>query len=201
MTLKYLVETYGYWAIWVGTFLEGETILVLGGFAAHRGYLSLPWVMVAAFTGSLLGDQFFFYLGRRHSQAFLRLRPAWRTRIDKADRLFARVRTPLVLGFRFLYGLRAVLPFMFGMSSIPTRQFMVFNLIGAAIWAVAVGLGGYFFGELLTMILGELKHFELCILAGMAGVGLIIWLVHLYRFRKNKANELERPSPNRGPDA
>jgi membrane protein DedA with SNARE-associated domain len=37
MGLESLINTYGYLAILVGTLLEGETILVLGGFAAHRG--------------------------------------------------------------------------------------------------------------------------------------------------------------------
>jgi len=60
MTLESIVDTYGYVAVLLGTFLEGETILVLGGFAAHRGYLALPWVIVAAFFGSLCGDQLFF---------------------------------------------------------------------------------------------------------------------------------------------
>ena len=48
-----LIQSYGYWAILAGTFLEGETILVLAGFAAHLGYLQLPWVILAAFAGSL----------------------------------------------------------------------------------------------------------------------------------------------------
>ena len=44
MTLESLIDTYGYLAILVGTFFEGETILVLGGLAAYREYLGLPWV-------------------------------------------------------------------------------------------------------------------------------------------------------------
>ena len=75
MTLESLVDAYGYVAVLVGTFLEGETILILGGFAAHRGYMALPWVILAAFIGSLCGDQLFFFLGRWHSQAILSKRP------------------------------------------------------------------------------------------------------------------------------
>ena len=37
VTLQSFVDTYGYMAIMVGTFFEGETILVLGGFMPHRG--------------------------------------------------------------------------------------------------------------------------------------------------------------------
>jgi membrane protein DedA with SNARE-associated domain len=48
----------------VGAFFEGETIVVLGGFAAHRGDLVLPGVIAGAFAGSLAGDQFAYFLGR-----------------------------------------------------------------------------------------------------------------------------------------
>ena len=71
-----MIQKNGYLSILIGTFLEGETILVLGGLAAHRGYLSLAGVIMAAFIGSLCGDQLFFYLGRRHSQAVLARRPS-----------------------------------------------------------------------------------------------------------------------------
>jgi len=43
MDLQSFIENYGYAAILIGTFLEGETILVLAGLAAHQGYLVLPW--------------------------------------------------------------------------------------------------------------------------------------------------------------
>ena len=50
-------------AVILGTFLEGETILVLAGLAAHQGYLSLSGIILAAFAGSLCGDQLFFFWG------------------------------------------------------------------------------------------------------------------------------------------
>ena len=60
MDLQNTIETYRYAAILIGTFLEGETILVLAGLAAHQGYLMLTGVILAAFFGSLCGDQLFF---------------------------------------------------------------------------------------------------------------------------------------------
>ncbi|HXZ36549.1 MAG TPA: hypothetical protein VEL68_11070 [Thermodesulfobacteriota bacterium] len=44
MELEGLRGTYGHWAILVGTFLEGETILILGRFATSRGKVALPSV-------------------------------------------------------------------------------------------------------------------------------------------------------------
>jgi membrane protein DedA with SNARE-associated domain len=78
MDLQNIIETCGYAAILIGTFLQRETILVLAGRAAHQGYLMLTGAILAAFFGSLCGDQLFFYLGRKHSQAVLSRRPAWK---------------------------------------------------------------------------------------------------------------------------
>ena len=71
MSPQQLITDYGYAAVAIGTFLEGETILALGGFAAHRGYLSLPWVVVCGFVGNLLGDQLYYYIGRWKGDALL----------------------------------------------------------------------------------------------------------------------------------
>ena len=75
MTFQPSLEAYGYLAILIGSFIEGETILVPGGVAAQRGYLQLPWVILFAFLGSLSGDQLFFHLGRLHSQQILSKHP------------------------------------------------------------------------------------------------------------------------------
>jgi membrane protein DedA with SNARE-associated domain len=184
--LEHLIETYGYWAVLIGTFLEGETILVLAGFAAHQGYLQLPGVMLAACIGSLAGDQLLFYLGRRHSDFVLRRRPAWKQRFTKVEQKLMRHRNLFLISFRFLYGLRTVTPFMVGMSSVPTLVFVFLNAFSALLWAVAIGSGGYLFGRALELVLGKIKSYEIIVGAGLALAGLLIWLIHGIRRRRNK---------------
>ena len=60
-----IIIRYGHLAIFVGCLLEGETILVRGALAAFRGYLDLERVILVAVIGSFIGDQLYFYLGRR----------------------------------------------------------------------------------------------------------------------------------------
>ena len=50
-SLPQLVADYGYLAVFVGTLLEGEAVLMLAGYAAHRSYLSLPAKEQAKYTG------------------------------------------------------------------------------------------------------------------------------------------------------
>ena len=56
MTLIEFVAAYGYLAVLLGTLLEGETVLLLAGFAAHQGHLAIHWVLLIAFIGGTLGD-------------------------------------------------------------------------------------------------------------------------------------------------
>ena len=185
--MESLIENYGYLAILIGTFLEGETILVLGGFTAHQGYLALPWVILAAFASSLCGDQLFFYLGRKHSQAVLSRRPSWKSKAKKVHKMMNQYQTPMILSFRFLYGLRTVAPFVIGMSPVSVKKFIFLNSAGALVWAVAVGSGGYLFGHAVESIIGKVKLYEIYIMGSVAIVGLLIWIFHFYRRRKRPA--------------
>jgi membrane protein DedA with SNARE-associated domain len=186
ISIQSFIDTYGYVAILVGSFLEGETILVLGGLAAHSGYLDLSFVILAAFIGSLCGDQLFFFLGRWHSDAFLKRRPSWSARVAKAQKLLDRFRTPIILGFRFFYGLRTVTPFVIGMSAVPTVRFVFLNAVGALIWAIAVGTGGYLFGNALEILIGNIKHHEIRVFGVIAALGAVIWIIHIVRRKRDR---------------
>ena len=178
-----LIARYGYLAILIGTFLEGETILVLGGFAAHRGMLHLPGVMLAAFVGSLCSDMLFFVLGRSRGERWLARRPSWRPGVERVQTLMERYDTLLILSFRFLYGLRNVTPFALGMSSVSTAKFAVLNVVGAAVWAVSVALLGWFVGDAAKQMLGHLERYELRIAAAIIAVGFCFWLYRRLQLR------------------
>jgi len=180
------IEQFGYLAVFVGTFLEGETILALAGFAAHGGYLHLPQVIVAAFLGSLSGDQLFFYLGMRHSDFILNRRPGWRRRLDRAAGLIRHHQILIILGFRFLYGLRTVTPFALGMSRVPLRLFIPLNIVSACVWSVAVGCAGYLFGQALEVFLGDLRRYEALIFVIVIGTALPVWGIRLFRMSRKK---------------
>ena len=176
--MEALIAHYGYLAILIGTLLEGETILVLGGFAAHRGLLSLPGVMGAALVGSMCSDQLFFFVGRRHGGTWLARRPSWQPGVQRVRGLLDRYNTALILTFRFLYGLRNITPFALGMSAVSTPRFIVLNAVGAAIWSVAISLLGWFVGEAAERMLGHLKRYERGIAAAIIAVGAALWIWH-----------------------
>lgn len=186
MDLAALLQQYGYWLLFVGTFLEGETIMLLGGMVAHLGHLSIGQVIVFGFLGSLFGDQLYFVLGRRHGNALLVRFPTWR---PLARQVFAKLeqhQTLFIIGFRFLYGLRTVSPFAIGMTNVSRIRYTFLNAIGAAIWAIALGTAGYVFGKAAERVVGDLKRYEMALLFGTAGLAFIVWVIYLFGRQRHK---------------
>lgn len=145
---SHALATYGALAVLLGTFLEGESILVAGAIAARQGYLPLHQVLLAALAGSFLGDQLYFFMGRSWGRAWLAPRPKMRARVHRVHRLLARHDALFILGFRFLYGLRTVSPFVLGTSDVLVARFVPLNFCGALIWSLTVGGLGFVLGDI-----------------------------------------------------
>jgi membrane protein DedA with SNARE-associated domain len=186
VTLEAVVQQYGPWAVLVGTFLEGETVLLLAAFAARSGYLSLEAIAPAAFAGALLGDQLFFYLGRLRGPALLTRHPAWEPRVARARRIVQRHERWVVLGFRFLYGLRTTLPFALGMGGLPRQRFLALNALSVAVWvSVIIGLG-YGLGSAAEQVFSSVARYEGAALGAIAVVAALAWLAHELRSRAER---------------
>ncbi|MFC2972910.1 DedA family protein [Azotobacter bryophylli] len=181
MSLMQLVAEYGYLAVFLGALLEGETVLVLAGYAAHQGYLSLPLVVVTALCAGALGDQGFFLVGRRYGTALLQRYPKLEAGAQRVDRMLVRFQTPVILGIRFMYGLRVAGPIALGMSAVPTWRFVLFNLIGAAIWAPLVVGTGYLFGQTLEWVFADIRRYEEAAVLTIVGVAVAFALFRRLR--------------------
>ena len=180
MSFTQLVTDYGYLAVFVGCFLEGETILVLAGFAAHQGPLSLPVVLAIAFVAGTLGDQVFFWIGRAWGPSLLVRFPGFDERARRVTELLHRYHAPVIAGIRFMYGLRIVGPIVIGGAGIAPWRFAVFNILGAAIWAPLVGGLGYLFGHTLESLLGDLERFEQFGLVAIVIAAVAVALLRAY---------------------
>jgi len=170
-----LIAQYGYLAVAVGCLLEGETLLALAGFAAHSGHLGLPQVIVIAAVAGFAGDQFFFWLGRRHGGEVLRRWPSVAAQAGRVHALIERYHEWVIVGVRFAYGLRIAGPILIGTSAVPAWRFALFNAIGAAIWAPLIALSGWFLGHMVEALLGDLRRIEHWLLLALACLGVAVW--------------------------
>ena len=178
MIPEILLQKFGYLAVFVGTFLEGETILVMAGFFAERGHLQLLVVMFCAFSGAFTGHVFWFWLGRTQGVKLLDRFPKMKQHFGRGIRLFERYGAPAIFITQWLYGLRVTCAVIIGISRIRTLTFLVYEAITCMIWAAIIAGAGYYFGQAVERILGRAAHIEMWGLASLLVIAIVIWVWH-----------------------
>ena len=163
-TIDDLLSTYGYVAVFlivgaesVGVPLPGETTLILAAlYTGATHHLNIAGVILAATLGAIIGDNVGYLLGRVGGYRLLR-RYGHHIRIDehrlKIGRyLFDRHGGKVVFFGRFVSILRTYAAFLAGMLKMAWPRFLVFNAAGGVVWALAYGLGFYYFGSVLKSV-------------------------------------------------
>ncbi|MBF0164131.1 MAG: DedA family protein [Magnetococcales bacterium] len=172
------LRDYGYVVLFIGTFLEGETMVLVAGYLAKAGVLDLNWVILSSFAGTYLGDQTAFFIGRRWGHLLVKRTnsESWKQRTERVMYLLDRYNTWFIMGFRFIYGVRNVTPFALGASPIPAIRFMALNFVAAFVWATSFGYGGYIFGHAMEGFLDQIKHYQIYFFGGLGLLLIGIWV-------------------------
>src|SRR5436305_2327652 len=184
MSPELLLQKFGYLAVFVGTFLEGETILVLAGFFAERRYLHLPLVIACAAGGAYVGHVFWFWLGRTQGVRLLDRFPRMKKHFGKGIRIFERYGAPAIFITQWLYGLRITCAVIIGLSRISTLKFLVYEAITCVVWAIIIASAGFIFGTAVERLLGRAAHIERYGLIALLVIGLGVWLYHQRKERR-----------------
>lgn len=189
-----LLRRYGYLVILIWTFFEGETIVIVAGALSVRVGLE-PWLIaLCAFVGSFLSDQLMFSLGKYKGKAVLNYFPGLAKNTDRAARLLKKYDTILILGFRFVYGVRNVTPILLGISQVSHLKFFTLNLIGALIWAASFTAGGYYLREAFLTIMYQVGHIAAYVIAGVIVLALVLifWRKRAAARKEKKAARSEK---------
>ena len=158
-------------AAFVGLAIPGETAMLLGGFLAFQGRVSLPVMMAAGAVGAIVGDSIGYQIGRVFGEPLKRSRLGRRVGEGRWARGEAYLRDKgghaVFLG-RFVGLLRALVPALAGMARMPYRTFLPWNAAGGVIWGPGFVLLGYLAG-------GSWRQVER--VAGRASLLLVVLVV------------------------
>ncbi|MGC2072676.1 MAG: DedA family protein [Pseudolabrys sp.] len=157
--LAHLIQTYSYWAIGgivalesMGFPLPGETVLVAAAIYAGTTHdLEILFVIVAAATGSVLGNIVGFWIGREGGYRLL-LRYGHYVRLTErkiklGQYLFLRHGGKIVFFSRFVAVLRAVAALLAGANRMNWSRFLLANAASGVVWATLYGVGAYYLGK------------------------------------------------------
>ena len=184
----YLAQ-YGYIAIVVGTFFEGETTVLLGGIFSRLQYMELHRVMLWAFMGTILGDYTFFFLGKSLGRNVIDKFDFLRSRIPLANKIILRYGNFILFLIRFFVGVRGIILLLLGCTDIKKRTFFLYSTLSALLWSVAVSLIGFLFGEVVYIFAHDIRKYELYIIPAVltAVAALILTYRHIMKEREEKS--------------
>jgi membrane protein DedA with SNARE-associated domain len=173
------IARYGYIAIVIGTFFEGETTVLLGGIFSKLQYMELGHVMAWAFLGTFAGDCTFFFLGKVFGRNIIDRHESLRSKIPLANGIIKRYGNFIIFLGRFFVGVRGIMLLLLGCTDIKKRTFFLYSIISAALWSIVVSSTGYLFANVVYIFVHDIKRYEKFIIPAI--VIIIAIFIFVYR--------------------
>jgi len=201
--LTHLLSAYGYWAVLIFVAIEstgipfpGETMLIIAAiYAGTTHHLAIPFVIVAAAVGAILGDNLGFWVGREGGYRLLRRYGRYirleEHRLKLGQYLFRQHGGKVVFFGRFVAVLRAWAAFLAGTNRMPWPRFLAFNAAGGIVWATLYGLGGYALGDNVHRLTGPVG----IVAVALGALAIVAAIVYLRRNEERLQEEAERALP------
>ncbi len=161
----------------IGTFFEGETAILVASSLIYQGLFEIPHTVFFGFAGSFVSDWLYFIIGKVNGKYFVSRRPDLQKKVLPVQRFFEKHHVQVLLTYRFLYGLRVLIPLMIGMSKIPPKKFLFFSIVSGLLWAGIVSSLGYSIGRFLDLETSVFEQNVVYIVAGFAAFGVTIGLL------------------------
>ncbi len=185
-SVQNIIATYGYYAVFFFACIEGEVALLTAGFLCKYGYLSLPYVILTAFLGTVIFEQFVYSTGRAYGKKIIKKFPSFENKARRAMAFLRKYNTAFILMYRFIYGIRNISPLVIGMARVPKWRYLILNVIASAIWASSVAPLGYLFANILEETSSGMQIFQKLLFVIFLGTALSFIAAYYLRQRNKK---------------
>ncbi len=135
----------------IAPFLPGDSLLFAAGALAGAGSLNIIILMPVLLLAAIAGDSLNYWIGSRLGEAAFANK---RSRVFKPEYLkkthafYEKYGGKTIIIARFVPIVRTFAPFAAGVARMRYRDFLVYNVIGAALWVTGITLAGYIFGQI-----------------------------------------------------
>jgi membrane-associated protein len=167
-------------SVFIGLVIPGDVILALGGVYASQGRMSLGAVILIGTLAAIVGESTGYWLGRRYGMRLVRRLPLIRRLqplLERSREYFAKHGGQTVAVGRYATAAGAFIPFTAGIAHMPYRRFLLFDVPAIVVWAVAISVFGYVFGQNLELVDKVLSRFGYAVLGLVAAwfLGRFLW--------------------------
>ncbi|AEB28223.1 DedA family protein [Francisella hispaniensis] len=142
-----LLIDWGYLAIMLGVFIEGEIFLIMVGIATATTLFSYPLAILAATFAAILHDNGLFIFSKFMGKKIFEKKASWYYKAQKSLEILDKYESLAILSIRFLYGLRTITLLVVGLSKVNRIKFICLDSISSFVWSIIYISLGYLFGN------------------------------------------------------
>lgn len=170
----------------IGFFLPGDSLLFTAGFLTSAGYVpvNIHVLVMILFVAAALGDSVGYMFGHRVGRKLFN-RPNSilfrQENVQKASEFYEKHGGKTIIIARFIPAVRTFAPIIAGVAKMRYRTFLMYNIIGALLWAVGLTYLGYFAGNFFHSIGIEIDQVLLPLLALIIFVSILPAIIHLLK--------------------
>ena len=170
----------------IGFFLPGDTLLFTTGLLVQAGKINIDihLLVLILFAAAVLGDSVGYAFGNKVGRK-LYDRPNSRlfkkSHLEAAEKFYAKYGGKTILFARFIPAIRTFAPIVAGASKMRYRTFLMFNIVGAFIWAVCITYLGYLLGTQFERMGIGIDHILLPVVGIILFISVLPAIIHLIR--------------------
>ena len=164
--MESIIQDWGYLALALYSFGGGMLGLAVASVFAFTGELNIYYVILIAFISNFVGDQFLFFIARNNKEQAKQMMSKHEKKIQIAHNMMEKYGWLTIIFQKYIYGIKTLIPLIIGITDYNKSKFMIFNFIGAIIWAVVVGSTAYYMGQIFLDTLTEFKNYGIALLIG-----------------------------------
>jgi len=175
--LESIIHDWGYLALAMYSFGGGMLGLAVAAVFAFTGELNIYYVIAIAFISNFVGDQFLFIVARNNKEQAQEMMKKHEKKIQIAHNMMDKYGWLTIIFQKYIYGIKTLIPLIIGITKYDKTKFMIFNLLGAAIWSLIVGLAAYYMGQIFLDSLEEYKNY---------GIAILVIIIVIITYKLNK---------------
>ncbi|MBI3954437.1 VTT domain-containing protein [Candidatus Collierbacteria bacterium] len=167
----------------IGFFLPGDSLLFTAGFLASQGVFNEWALWLGSIIAAVTGDAIGYWFGHRWGRGLFKKEDSLLFHKDnllKAEKFYEEHGKKTIIIARFLPVIRTFAPIVAGIAKMEYRNFALFNVVGALLWAGGVSMAGYWLGSLIP----DVDKYLLPIVAGIIIVSILPPVFHILKDRR-----------------
>ncbi|MCC7094991.1 MAG: DedA family protein [Ignavibacteriaceae bacterium] len=164
-------------------FLPGDSLLFAAGTFAATGAFDIRLLIILLTIAAILGDTVNYWIGNRIGPKIFQKESRFikKEYLQKTHNFYEKHGGKTIIIARFIPIIRTFAPFVAGIGTMTYSKFILYNIVGGAVWVLLFVLGGYFFGNIPLVK----DNFSITIIA-IIFISILPGIIEYVRHRKRK---------------